>query len=114
LAVRGVTLRVVEARSAVRNLIRKEVGLKVGEVSRHISIDDVIDGAAAYRTEKCDGVIAFGGGSALDVGKASATVSVIPTMKPPSARAMGHAIRVLFTFMLISPLPVFRKRSGRA
>ena len=47
LAVRGVTLRVVEARSTVRDLIRKEVGLKVGEVSRHISIDDVIDGAAA-------------------------------------------------------------------
>jgi high affinity sulfate transporter 1 len=46
LAVRGVTLRVVEARSTVRDLIRKEVGLKVGEVSRHISLDDVIAGAA--------------------------------------------------------------------
>ena len=31
---------------------------------------DVIKGAATYRQEQCDGVIAFGGGSALDVGKA--------------------------------------------
>ena len=31
---------------------------------------DVIEGAAKYRIENCDGVVAFGGGSALDVGKA--------------------------------------------
>ena len=31
---------------------------------------DVIDAAAAFRGNQCDGVIAFGGGSALDVGKA--------------------------------------------
>src|SRR3989454_5237113 len=31
---------------------------------------DVIDSADAYRKGDCDGVIAFGGGSALDVGKA--------------------------------------------
>jgi hypothetical protein len=30
---------------------------------------NVDDGVAAYRTNRCDGVIAFGGGSALDVGK---------------------------------------------
>jgi hypothetical protein len=42
LAVRGVALRVVEARSSVRDLIRKEVGLSVGEVSRRISIEDAI------------------------------------------------------------------------
>jgi alcohol dehydrogenase class IV len=32
--------------------------------------EDVRQGAAAYRAGKCDGVIAFGGGSALDAGKA--------------------------------------------
>jgi alcohol dehydrogenase class IV len=31
---------------------------------------DVVNGARAYRENNCDGVIAFGGGSALDVGKA--------------------------------------------
>lgn len=31
---------------------------------------DVINGAEAYRSAKCDSVIAFGGGSALDAGKA--------------------------------------------
>lgn len=31
---------------------------------------DVIDGAAAYRKGECDGVVAFGGGSAMDAGKA--------------------------------------------
>jgi alcohol dehydrogenase class IV len=31
---------------------------------------DVVRGAEAYRDNKCDGVIAFGGGSALDAGKA--------------------------------------------
>lgn len=31
---------------------------------------DVVDGAAAYTRHGCDGVIAFGGGSALDAGKA--------------------------------------------
>ncbi|MSU64268.1 MAG: iron-containing alcohol dehydrogenase [Pedosphaera sp.] len=32
---------------------------------------DVIQAAATFRKEQCDGVIAFGGGSALDVGKAT-------------------------------------------
>jgi alcohol dehydrogenase class IV len=31
---------------------------------------DVVNGARTYRENNCDGVIAFGGGSALDVGKA--------------------------------------------
>ncbi|HEX7861989.1 MAG TPA: iron-containing alcohol dehydrogenase [Verrucomicrobiae bacterium] len=31
---------------------------------------DVVKGAEAYRSNNCDGVIAFGGGSALDAGKA--------------------------------------------
>ena len=42
LAARGATLRVVEARSSVRDLIREEIGTSIGEVSRRISIDDVI------------------------------------------------------------------------
>jgi MFS superfamily sulfate permease-like transporter len=42
LAARGVVMRVVEARSSVRDLIRKEVGMSVGEVSRRISIDDAM------------------------------------------------------------------------
>ena len=46
LAFRGVALRVVEAHSSVRALIRTEVGLSVGEVSRRISIDNVIADAA--------------------------------------------------------------------
>src|SRR5437868_758408 len=32
-------------------------------------LDDVEAAAGAFKSEKCDGVIAFGGGSALDVGK---------------------------------------------
>jgi hypothetical protein len=36
---------------------------------------NVDDGVALYRQQHCDGVIAFGGGSALDVGKAIALMS---------------------------------------
>jgi MFS superfamily sulfate permease-like transporter len=46
LAAQGVAMRIVEARAPVRDLIRKEVGLSVGEVSRRISIDDAIADAA--------------------------------------------------------------------
>ncbi len=46
LAARGASLRIVEARSAVRDLIREEVGMSVGEISRRISIDDVVTGYA--------------------------------------------------------------------
>jgi SulP family sulfate permease len=42
LTARGVALRVVEAHAHVRDLIRKEVGMSIGEVSRRISIDDAI------------------------------------------------------------------------
>jgi sulfate permease, SulP family len=46
LAIQGVAMRIVEARSRARDLIRKEVGMSVGEISRRISIDDAIaDGA---------------------------------------------------------------------
>jgi sulfate permease, SulP family len=45
LAARGVALRIVEARSSVRDLIRKEIGMSVGEVSRKISVDDAVAAA---------------------------------------------------------------------
>jgi len=41
-----------------------------GEVSGNPTHIDVDAGLAAFRANDCDGVIAFGGGSALDVGKA--------------------------------------------
>lgn len=46
LAANGITLRIVEARSSVRDLIRSEVGASVGEISRRISIDDAVTGGA--------------------------------------------------------------------
>ncbi len=45
LAARGVALRVVDARSSARDLIRKEVGSGIGEVDRRISIHDAATGA---------------------------------------------------------------------
>ncbi len=42
---------------------------------------DVLDGAEAYQKAKCDGVIAFGGGSALDVGKAIRLLLKQPQLK---------------------------------
>jgi hypothetical protein len=39
-------MRIVEARAPVRELIRKEIGMSVGEVSRRVSIDDAIADAA--------------------------------------------------------------------
>ncbi len=44
LASRDIRLRIVEARSSVRDLIRAELGPSVGEVSRRISIDDLVKG----------------------------------------------------------------------
>jgi alcohol dehydrogenase class IV len=42
---------------------------------------DVTESAAAYRTGNCDAVIAFGGGSALDVGKAARLLLKRPDLK---------------------------------
>jgi len=41
-AARGAALRVVDAHSSVRDLIRKVVGTSVGEVSRRLSIEDAL------------------------------------------------------------------------
>ena len=46
LAAQGVAMRIVEAHAQVRDLLRKEVGMSVGEISRRISIDDAISDAA--------------------------------------------------------------------
>jgi len=46
LAARGASLRLVDARGAVRDLIRAEIGTSVGEVTRRLSIDDAIAEAA--------------------------------------------------------------------
>ena len=43
--------------------------------------EDVVEGARAFREGSCDGVIAFGGGSALDVGKAIRLLIKRPDMK---------------------------------
>jgi len=42
LAGRGVVLRIVEARAPVRDLVRKELGTSLGEISRRLSVDDVV------------------------------------------------------------------------
>jgi 4-hydroxybutyrate dehydrogenase len=42
---------------------------------------DVIDAAKAYREAQCDGILAFGGGSALDVGKACRLFILRPDLK---------------------------------
>jgi high affinity sulfate transporter 1 len=47
LAARGVKLRLVEARARVRDLLRAEIGMSVGEVSRRFSIDDAISDAGS-------------------------------------------------------------------
>lgn len=47
LAGRGILLRVVEAHAAVRELVRKEIGSGLGEISRRISVDDVVTERAA-------------------------------------------------------------------
>ncbi|TMH37090.1 MAG: SulP family inorganic anion transporter, partial [Betaproteobacteria bacterium] len=54
LAARGAALRIVEARATVRDLLRAEVGMSVGEVSRRLSIDDAIAGATSGPLEQKD------------------------------------------------------------
>lgn len=42
LAARGISLRLVDARASVRDLLRKEVGLSLGEVNRRVSLEDAV------------------------------------------------------------------------
>src|SRR3989449_287009 len=42
---------------------------------------DVVDAAKAFRASQCDSVVAFGGGSALDVGKACRLLAKRPGLK---------------------------------
>ncbi len=58
---------------AIRN--NNENGLPTGQFSNFVSNprgEDVVAGVQAFYRQNCDGVIAFGGGSAIDVGKAIA------------------------------------------
>ena len=55
LAAREVPLRLVEARAGVRDLLRDELGTRVGEVSRRLSIDDVIGSNASERGKPAGG-----------------------------------------------------------
>ena len=50
LGARGVVLRVVEARSSARDLIRKEIGTRIGEVSRKVSLDDAVTASVEHGT----------------------------------------------------------------
>ncbi len=59
LAAREAALRLVEARAVVRDLVRAEVGVGVGEVSRRVSLDDAIEAAAeSTRSAEADHAIA--------------------------------------------------------
>jgi len=55
LAARGASLRLVDARGAVRDLIRAEIGTSVGEVTRRLSIDDAIAEAATATAARHSG-----------------------------------------------------------
>jgi high affinity sulfate transporter 1 len=44
LAARDIPLRIVEAHASARDIIREEVGTSVGEISRRLSLDDVVAG----------------------------------------------------------------------
>ena len=50
LAGRGIALRIVEAHASARDLIRKEIGMSVGEISRRVSIDDAINRVTSAAT----------------------------------------------------------------
>ncbi|KGJ96183.1 iron-containing alcohol dehydrogenase [Colwellia psychrerythraea] len=60
-------------KSAVSHLIEQKMAVKVfSSIKANPNGQNIKDGVAAYKQGKHDGVIAFGGGSALDAGKAIA------------------------------------------
>jgi len=64
----------------VKNIINenKIKGLNVklfSEVKPNPTAENIIEGVSFYKNNKCDGVIAFGGGSALDAGKTIALMA---------------------------------------
>src|SRR6266550_8676787 len=61
-------LLTTDAFKSLENISGKQWAVFSG-VHPNPTIEDVDAAAAAYREAKCDAVIAFGGGSALDVGK---------------------------------------------
>src|SRR3954462_9082276 len=66
------------AQALVANLGQSEVEHIFFSVRGEPSVETVEKGAALYKDEKCDLVIGFGGGSALDTGKAIAAVTTNP------------------------------------
>src|SRR5439155_2864904 len=61
---------------------RRETGWHVFDgVHANPAEQDVIDAAKAFRKKDCDGIVAFGGGSALDVGKACRLIIKRPHLK---------------------------------
>ena len=62
--------------NVLKNLKEKQFSIKVfSKVIGNPTGTNVNEGVAFYKKNNCDGVIAFGGGSALDVGKAIAFMS---------------------------------------
>ena len=62
--------------NVLKNLKEKQFSVKVfSKVIGNPTGTNVNEGVAFYKKNNCDGVIAFGGGSALDVGKAIAFMS---------------------------------------
>ena len=61
---------------ALNNLKEKQFSIKVfSKITGNPTGTNVNEGVTFYKKNNCDGVIAFGGGSALDVGKAIAFMS---------------------------------------
>ena len=62
--------------NALNNLIKEGILVELySNVVSNPTGTNVIEGAKYYNKNNCDGVIAFGGGSGLDVGKAIAFMS---------------------------------------